>query len=165
MATITFGEAEVHTVGELPTVGSAAPPFRLTGRDFGEVTSDSLLGRRVVLNIFPSIATGVCSASVREFNSRAASLDDTTVVCVSIDLPFPLDVFCGAEGIDHVVAATAFRSPEFGDDFGVRLVDGKWAGLLSRAVVVIDRDGTVLYTEQVPAIGQEPDYDAALAAL
>lgn len=164
MAQITLGGNPVNTIGELPAVGSKASDFTLVATDLSEVTKAGLPEGRVVLNIFPSVDTGVCAASVRRFNELAAGLEDTTVVCVSKDLPFALERFCGAEGIDGVVTASAFRS-SFGEDYGVVQVDGPIAGLLSRAVVVIDRDGTVVYTEQVPEIGQEPNYDAALAAL
>ena len=162
MATTALGGNPCQTVGELPAVGSTAPAFTLTGADFSEVTLPE--GRRAVLNIFPSVDTGVCSASVRRFNELAAGLDDTEVICVSRDLPFALARFCGAEGIEDVTAATAYNST-FGDDYGVRLVDGKFVGLLARSVVVVDRDGTVLHTELVPEIAQEPDYDAAIAAI
>jgi thiol peroxidase len=163
MATTALGGTPVHTIGDLPAVGSTAPAFSLTGADFGEIESSSLSGR-LVLNIFPSIDTGVCSASVRKFNELAADLADTTVLCVSNDLPLATSRFCGAEGIENVVTGSAFRS-SFGDDFGVSLVDGNWRGLLARAVVVLDGDGVVLHTELVPEIAQEPDYDAAVAAL
>lgn len=162
MATTALGGNPVSTVGELPAPGDKAPVFELVGNDFSSVTLPE--GTRTVLNIFPSIATGVCSASVRRFNELASGLDDTTVVCVSNDLPFALDAFCGAEGIDRVVTASAFRS-SFGDDYGVRMIDGKWAGLLARSIVVIDTDGKVIYNELVSSIGTEPDYDAAVAAL
>ena len=160
---MTFHGSPVHSVGELPAVGSHAPDFELVGADLGPVSSVSLSGRRVVLNIFPSVDTGVCATSVREFNKRASGLANTVVVCVSKDLPFAQTRFCGAEGLDDVVTASAFRSG-FGEDYGVALADGPLAGLLSRAVVVIDADGTVLYTQQVPEIGEEPDNEAALAA-
>ena len=164
MATTKLGESTVHTVGDLPAVGSPAPAFVLTGTDFGDVHSESFAGRRLVLNIFPSVDTGVCSASVRRFNELAAGLENTTVVCASRDLPLAQARFCGAEGIDGVVMGSDFRG-HFGDDYGVTLTDGKWARMLARAVVVVDADGTVVYTELVPVIGQEPDYDAAVAAL
>jgi thiol peroxidase len=164
MATTALGGNPAHTVGELPQRGSAAPSYTLTGTDLADVTSDMYAGRRVVLNIFPSIDTGVCAASVRRFNELAAGLDNSTVVCASADLPYALRRFCGAEGVDHVVAASSFRS-SFGTDYGVTLVDTAMRGLLARSVVVVDVDGTVLYTELVPSIGQEPDYDAAVAAL
>jgi thiol peroxidase len=162
MATTALGGTPVQTVGELPAVGATAPAFTLTGSDFSEVTLGS--GTRTVLNIFPSVDTGVCAASVKKFNELAASLDDTVVVCVSADLPFAQARFCGAEGIEDVTAASAFKS-SFGDDYGVRLVDGKFEGLLARSVVVVDRDGTVLHSQLVPEIAQEPDYDAAVASL
>ncbi len=164
MATTAFKGNPVQTTGELPATGSAAPAIDLVGADMSEVTSDSLSGRRVVLNIFPSVDTGVCATSVRKFNELAAGLDNTTVVCASKDLPFALSRFCGAEGIDNVTAASAFRS-SFGEDYGVTMTDGPLQGLLARSVVVLDSDGSVAYTELVPEIGQEPDYDAAIAAL
>ena len=162
MATTALGGNPVTTVGELPAPGDKAPVFELVGNDFSPVTLPD--GTRTVLNIFPSIATGVCSASVRRFHELASGLDNTTVLCVSNDLPFALDAFCGAEGIDNVVTASAFRA-SFGDDYGVRMIDGKWAGLLARSIVVIDTDGSVIYNQLVPSIGTEPDYDAAVAAL
>lgn len=162
MATTALGGTPAHLVGELPAVGDTAPEFHLVGSDFSPVTREP--GVRHVLNIFPSVDTGVCAASVREFNARAADLENTRVVCVSADLPFAQARFCGAEGIDKVVAASGFRS-SFGDDYGVRLVDGGFEGLYARSVVVLDEEGRVLHTQLVPEIGQEPDYDAAVAAL
>ena len=164
MTSVTFHGSPAHTIGELPAVGSTAPAFELVGADLGSLTSASLAGRRVVLNIFPSVDTGVCATSVREFNKRASGLTNTTVVCVSKDLPFAQARFCGAEGLDDVVTASAFRST-FGEDYGGTLTDSPLAGLLSRAVVVLDGDATVLYTQQVPEVGEEPDYEAAVAAL
>lgn len=164
MTSVTFHGSPAHTIGELPAVGSKAPAFELVGADLSSLTSASLAGRRVVLNIFPSVDTGVCATSVREFNRRASGLANTVVVCVSKDLPFAQARFCGAEGLDDVVTASAFRSA-FGEDYGVTLTDSPLAGLLSRAVVVLDADGTVLYTQQVSEIGEEPDYEAAVAAL
>lgn len=165
MATVTFqNSTTVQLSGELPAVGSAAPDFALVGTDLAPVKLSDFAGKRVVLNIFPSVDTGVCAASVRNFNEMAAGLDNTAVVCVSQDLPFALGRFCGAEGIENVVSASAFRS-SFGTDYGVRQQDGPLEGLLARAVVVIDANGKVTYTELVPEIGQEPDYDAAKAAL
>ena len=162
MATTALGGNPVNTVGDLPTVGSAAPAFTLTGTDFSDVTLTS--GTRTVLNIFPSVDTGVCAASVKKFNELAASLDDTSVVCVSVDLPFALARFCGAEGIDNVTAASGFKS-SFGDDYGVTLTGGKFEALLARSVVVVDGSGTVIHSQLVPEIGQEPDYDAVVASL
>lgn len=163
MATTAFKGNPVTTVGELPAPGASAPAFDLVGEGLSALTSGDLSGR-VVLNIFPSIDTGVCAASVRKFNELAASLDNTTVVNVSKDLPFAQARFCGAEGIDKVKVGSAFRS-SFGEDFGVTMVDGPMAGLLARSVVVLDADGKVLHTELVPEITQEPDYDAAVKAL
>ena len=165
MAETAFKGKPVHTIGDLPAVGAAAPAFSLTGDDLGALTSEGLAEGRVVLNIFPSIDTPVCAQSVRAFNERAAALEGTTVVCVSADLPFAAGRFCEAEGIEQVTTASTFRNPEFGDDYGVAIGEGPLAGLCARAVVVIGADGTVLYSELVPEITDEPDYDAALAAL
>ena len=154
----------MHTVGELPAEGSTARPFELVGADLAPVASDEFTGKRVVLNIFPSLDTGVCAQSVREFNRRATELQDTAVLCVSKDLPFAHARFCSAEGIDNVVNASAFRS-SFGADYGVDMTDGPLEGLLARAVVVVDENGTVVHTQLVPEITDEPDYDAAVAAL
>jgi thioredoxin-dependent peroxiredoxin len=162
MATTALGGNPVHTVGDLPGIGDPAPAFSLVGMDFGEVTLPE--GTRTILNIFPSVDTGVCSASVRKFNELAAGFSDTTVICVSNDLPMAQARFCGAEGIDNVTVASAFRS-SFGDDYGVRLADGKWEGLLARTVVIVAADGTVAYTQVVPEIATEPDYDDVVAAL
>lgn len=162
MAQITLRGNPVNTVGELPVVGSPAPAFSLTGTDLGAVSSDQFRGKTVLLNIFPSVDTPVCAASVRKFNEQA-SARGLTVVCVSKDLPFALSRFCGAEGIENVTSASAFRD-SFGEDYGLTIVDGPMAGLLGRAVVVIGADGKVVYTELVPEVAQEPDYDAALAA-
>jgi thiol peroxidase len=162
MAQITLRGNPINTVGELPAVGSPAPSFTLTGTDLGEVTSDQFSGKPFVLNVFPSVDTPVCSSSVRAFNERAAS-SGTAVLCVSKDLPFAQKRFCGAEGIEHVITASAFRD-SFGEDYGITITDGPMAGLLGRAVIVVGADGNVAYTELVPEIGQEPDYDAAVAA-
>lgn len=164
MATVTLRGNQINTSGELPAVGSKAPAFSLLGKDLGALTGDSLAGKKVVLNIFPSIDTPTCATSVRTFNERAAGRDDAVVVCVSEDLPFAQNRFCGAEGIENCVTASGFRN-EFADSYGVRLLDGPLAGLMARAIVVLDADGTVVHTELVPEIAQEPDYDAALGAL
>ena len=163
MSTIRFHGEPANTVGELPAVGSAAPAFSLTAADLSDLTSESLAGKRVVLNIFPSIDTGVCAKSVRTFNEKAAGLDDTTVVCVSRDLPFAQARFCGAEGIENVVVASAFRS-DFGKDLGVALAEGPMQCLLARAVIVVDAEGKVTYTQLVDEITAEPNYAAALEA-
>lgn len=162
MAQITLRGNPINTVGELPAVGSKAPGFSLTGGDLAAVSSEQFGGKPVVLNIFPSVDTPVCATSVRTFNERAAG-GGATVVNVSKDLPFAQARFCGAEGIENVKTASAFRD-SFGEDFGVTITDGPMAGLLARAIVVIGADGNVAYTELVPEIAQEPDYDAALAA-
>lgn len=162
MAQITLRGNPINTVGDLPAVGSSAPAFALTGTDLGTVSLEQFNGKPVLLNIFPSVDTPVCASSVRKFNEQAAARG-LTVVCVSKDLPFALSRFCGAEGIENVVSASAFRD-SFGEDYGVTITDGPMAGLLGRAVVVIGADGKVAYTELVPEIAQEPDYDAALAA-
>jgi len=163
MAQITLKGNPINTVGELPTIGAPAPSFTLTGTDLGAVTSDQFSDKPVLLNIFPSVDTPVCASSVRTFNERAAA-SGVSVLCVSNDLPFAQKRFCGAEGIENVTTASGFRD-SFGQDYGVTIVDGPMAGLLGRAVVVIGADGNVVYSELVPEIAQEPDYDAALAAL
>ena len=163
MATVTLKGNAIETVGELPQVGETAPAFNLVKDDLSELQLSDLKGR-VVLNIFPSIDTGTCAKSVREFNTKATALKDTTVVCVSKDLPFALGRFCGAEGIENVLVGSAFRS-QFGEDYGVTFKTGPLTGLLSRAVVVIDENGQVTYTQQVAETTDEPDYDAALKAL
>jgi thiol peroxidase len=163
MAQITLRGNAINTVGDLPGVGSPAPAFTLTGTDLGAVSSDQFHGKAVLLNVFPSIDTPVCATSVRTFNERAAA-GGLSVLCVSNDLPFAQKRFCGAEGIENVATASAFRD-SFGEDYGVTIVDGPMAGLLARAVVVIGADGKVAYAELVPEIAQEPDYDSALAAL
>ena len=153
----------INTVGDLPAVGAPAPTFTLTGTDLGAVTSDQFSGKSVLLNIFPSVDTPVCATSVRTFNERAAA-SGISVLCVSNDLPFAQKRFCGAEGIENVTTASGFRD-SFGKDYGITIADGPFAGLLGRAVVVIGADGNVTYSELVPEIAEEPNYDAALAAL
>jgi thiol peroxidase len=162
MAQITLRGNPINTVGDLPAVGSPAPAFALTGADLAAVTNEQFSGKPVVLNIFPSVDTPVCATSVRTFNERVAA-DGATVLNVSKDLPFAQKRFCGAEDIENVSTASAFRD-SFGEDYGVTIADGPMAGLLARAIVVIGADGNVAYTELVPEIAQEPDYDAALAA-
>lgn len=169
MASITLQGNKLETAGSLPAIGSAAPDFKLLNGELGEVSLKDYQGKKLVLNIFPSIDTGVCATSVRRFNQEAAKLPGAQVLCISADLPFALGRFCAAEGIKNVATLSAFldpfRSPSFGQDYGVRMVSGPLQGLLSRAVVVIDAGGRVVHTEQVPELTQEPDYDAALAAL
>ncbi len=164
MAQTLLGDNTVNTVGDLPAVGSHTPSFTLTKGDLSEVSDSDLAGQRVVLNIFPSLDTKVCAISVRKFNEIAASLDNTAVLCVSADLPFAQARFCGAEGLTNVITASTFRS-DFGSAYGVKMADGRLAGLMARSVVVLDAAGTVVHSQLVPAIGQEPDYDAAVASL
>ena len=165
MAQTHLAQDIVNTNGELPTVGSTAPDFTLAGNDLKDVRLKQFAGKNVVLNIFPSIDTRVCAMSVREFNKRASSLTDTIVLCISKDLPFAMRRFCGAEGIDKVITLSDFRNDEFTKSYGVKMVEGNMRGLMARAIVVLDRDGKVKYTELVPLIGQEPDYDTALKAI
>lgn len=165
MATVTLHGNPFSTRGTLPAPGDAAPDFTLTGTDLAECARADFAGNRLVLNIFPSVDTPVCAASVRQFNAKANELDKVVVLCISKDLPFALGRFCGAEGLEHVKALSAFRHPEFGDNYGVAIDDGPLAGLLARAVLVIDADNQVAYAELVPEIAQEPNYEAALAAL
>ena len=164
MTDITFKGSPVSTQGELPDIGSKAPAFNLVGTDLQPVKLSDFAGRRVVLNIFPSLDTGICANSVRTFNQKAAGLQNATVLCISRDLPFAQARFCGAEGIENVITASDFRTT-LGEDYGVTMISGPLEGLLSRAVVVLDENNVVLYTEQVPEITTEPNYDAALAAL
>ena len=165
MAKITFKGNAAHTAGTLPAVGSAAPDFKLTKSDLSDASLKDYRGKKVVLNIFPSLDTPVCAASVRRFNAEASKLDNTVVLCISRDLPFAQGRFCTAEGLNNVISASEYRDSSFSDAYGVRIQDGPLAGLLSRAVVVVDESGKVKYTEQVPEIVHEPDYAKALAAL
>lgn len=165
MATVTFKkDITVNTSGQLPAVGSAAPDFTLVKNDLSEVSLKDLKGKTVILNIFPSIDTGVCAASVRKFNKEAAALSNTIVLAISADLPFATSRFCTTEGIENVEPASVFRSPEFAKAYGVLMLDGPLKGLLARSVVVVDADGKVKYTELVPEITEEPNYQSALAA-
>ncbi len=165
MTRITLKGNPINTVGKLPALGSAAPDFKLTAADLSDKSLADFKGKKIVFNIFPSLDTSVCAMSVRKFNQLAADQKDTVVLCASADLPFAHGRFCAAEGIKNVVTLSDFRHKEFGERYGVRIVDGPLAGLLSRAVIVIDKSGKVRYTEQVPEIGQEPDYDSALKHL
>lgn len=165
MAQITLKGNPVSTVGELPAAGTAAPSFTLVKSDLSETNLADFTGKRVVLNIFPSLDTPVCAASVRRFNLEATSLPDTAVLCISADLPFAHKRFCEIEGIENVVPLSVFRSPEFGLSYGLTMADGPLKGILSRAVVIVDGDGKIIYAEQVPEITQEPDYEAALQAM
>jgi thioredoxin-dependent peroxiredoxin len=164
MSTVTLGGNPFNTSGSLPAVGSS-PAFALTKGDLSPTTQSDYAGQRVVLNIFPSVDTPTCAQSVRTFNQRAGEAPNTVVLCVSADLPFAQGRFCGAEGLSNVQTASSFRNPEFGADFGLSMVDGPLAGLLARAVVVLDESGKVVHTELVSEIAHEPNYDAALNAL
>lgn len=165
MTTITLKGRPIHTVGTLPMVGIAAPPFTLTKTDLSELLLSDLRGHKVILNIFPSLDTTTCAISVRKFNELANSLPKVNVLCVSADLPFAQSRFCGAENLQNVIPVSVFRHPEFGADYGVKIIDGPLAGLLSRAVVIINERDEVIYTQQVPEITQEPDYETALKIL
>ncbi len=165
MAKITFQGNPVNTAGDLPRVGAEAPEFSLVKTDLSEVSLADYKGKKVVLNIFPSVDTGVCAASVRRFNTEASKMDNTIVLCISRDLPFAHARFCGAEGLENVVSASEYKDEVFSQNYGVKMVDGPLNGLLSRAVVVVDENGKVAHSEQVDDIVNEPDYEAALKAL
>ncbi len=164
MATVTFHNDPVETVGTLPAVGEQLPTFDLVGTDLGAVSAADFAGKRLVVSIFPSVDTGTCAAAMRTFNEEAAGLDNTVVLCVSKDLPFAQSRFCAAEGIENVVSASAFRST-FGEDFGVTLQGSPLQGLLARAIVVTDAEHKVVYTQLVDEVTEEPDYAASIAAL
>jgi thiol peroxidase len=165
MADITLKGNPIHTNGDLPAVGSEAPDFKLVAGDLSDKSLENYAGRKKLLNIVPSLDTGVCAASARKFNESFASRDDAVALVISADLPFAAGRFCSTEGLENVVPLSMMRSKNFAKDYGQLIVDGPLAGLSARAVVVLDTDNKVLYTEQVPEIGQEPDYDAALKAL
>lgn len=165
MAIVTLKGNKIHTLGNLPAKGSQAPNFILTKNDLGSATLADYKGQKMVLNIFPSIDTGTCAQSVRQFNEEAAELENTKVLCISKDLPFAQARFCGAEGIDKVETLSDFRDGNFGKAYNVEFTDGPLQGLHSRAVIVLDENGTVRYSEQVPEIVDEPNYKAALEAL
>ena len=165
MASITLGGNPIHTNGELPAVGSKATDFNLIKTDLGTATLADFAGSKVVLNIFPSIDTGTCATSVRTFNEKASSLSNTKVLCISRDLPFAQKRFCGAEGLENVINLSDFKDGSFGKNYGLEIVDGPLAELHSRVVIVLDENGTILHTEQVNEIADEPNYEAALAVL
>ena len=165
MANITLGGAATRTIGTLPQTGSKMPDARLVNTDLDSVSLSDYSGKNLIISIFPSVNTGVCATSVRKFNELAADMENTVVLNVSMDLPFAQQQFCAAEGIDKVEMLSDFRFKEFGQAFNAFIEDGKFAGLHSRAIVVVDTDGNISYNEQVPEIGQEPDYEAALEAL
>ena len=165
MATITLGGNPIQTNGELPQVGSKATDFSMTQTDLSTATLATFAGGRLVLNIFPSIDTGTCATSVRTFNEKASQLANTKVLCISRDLPFAQKRFCGAEGLENVINLSDFNTGSFGKNYGLEIVDGPLAGLHSRVVIVLDENGTILHTEQVSEIANEPNYEAALAVL
>lgn len=165
MASITLGGNPTETNGEMPQIGQKAPDFYLVKNDMSEARLSDYNGTRVIMNIFPSIDTGTCSASVRKFNQLAANLVNTKVLCISRDLPFAQKRFCGAEGIENVETLSDFRTGSFGMHYGVEIETGKFKSLHARAIVVLDEHGIVLHTELVPEIGHEPNYDAAIAVL
>lgn len=165
MANILLGGNPVTTSGELPKTGTQAPDFTLVKTDLSTVSLANFKGSKLILNIFPSVDTGTCAASVRNFNQKASALENTKVLCISRDLPFAQNRFCGAEGLDNVISLSDFRDAGFGKAYGLNIEDGPLKGLHSRVVIVLDENGTVKYTEQVPDIKDEPNYQDALAAL
>jgi len=165
MAKITLRGNPVNTSGSLPEKGTKAPAFSLVKSDLSTLTLDELAGKKVILNISPSLDTGICATAVRKFNVMAAGSENTVVLAITKDLPFAHGRFCSAEGINNVVTLSGFRDSAFGKAYGVDILDGPMAGLYARSIVVIDEKGKVVYTELVPEIVQEPDYDGALAAL
>ncbi len=162
MADITFGGEAAKTAGELPSIGSKAPEFKLTSGDLSEKNLSDFLGKKVILNIFPSIGTGVCQNSVRKFNKMASSMENVVVVNISRDLPFSLHQWCGNEGIDDAIVLSELRDDDFSKDYHVRMLNTKFKSLFSRAVIILNSSGIVIYREQVKEIGDEPNYDAAL---
>lgn len=165
MSQITLGGQAVNTIGNLPSVKSKAPAFTLVKQDLSELSLSDLKGKNVILNIFPSLDTSTCAASVRKFNKEAASLSNIVILAVSADLPFAAGRFCTTEGIENVVPVSVFRDQAFARDYGVLLVDGPLKGLLARSLVVVNSEGEVVYTELVSEIKDEPNYEAALAIL
>lgn len=165
MTKITLGGNETNTCGSLPAVGSKATDFQLTASDLSTHTLADYAGKNIVLNIFPSVDTGTCAKSVHAFNKEAAALDNTTVICISRDLPFAQARFCGAEGIENLVMLSDFKTGQFGKDYGLEITDGAFTGLSSRCIVIINPEGTITYTEQVGEIADEPNYSAAIASI
>lgn len=165
MATVTLKNNPINTSGELPEVGTKAPNFKLTATDLSSKSLDDFAGHTVVLNVFPSVDTGTCAKSVRQFNKEASQLHNTKILCISCDLPFALARFCGAEGLDNVISLSDYKDGNFGKTYGLNFINGPLEALLSRCVIVIDKNGTIIYTEQVSETVNEPNYEAALAAL
>ncbi|RED49553.1 thiol peroxidase [Seonamhaeicola aphaedonensis] len=165
MATVSLKGNAINTKGELPSVGTHAPDFELAASDLSNKTLSDYKGSRVIMNIFHSIDTGTCAASVRQFNQEASELENTKILCISKDLPFAMSRFCGAEGIDNVETLSDFRDGNFGEAYNLTYVDGPIRGLLARAIVVLDENGKILHTEQVQEVVEEPNYQAALEVL
>lgn len=165
MAKTALKGNEVNTIGNLPEVGSQAPDFLLVRSDLKEATLASYHGQRVILNIYPSVDTGICAMSTVKFNKEASNLENTRIVCVSKDLPFAFQRYCAAEGIDSLDTLSAYRDQNFGKDYGVEMIDGPLKGLNARAIVIVNEEGQVIYTEMVPEITTEPNYEKALAAI
>jgi thioredoxin-dependent peroxiredoxin len=165
MAKITLGGNPVNTSGNLPAKGSKAPDFTLVDSDLGTLSLSAFRGKKVLMNIFPSLETSICSTSIRKFNQLAAGKSNTVVLAISKDLPFAHKRFCSTEGITNVISLSGFRDSEFGKAYGVDMTDGSFAGLYARSVIIVDEVGNVIYTQLVPEIGQEPDYDSALASV
>ncbi len=165
MATVTLQGNEIQTAGELPLVGSEAPNFSLTAGDLSSKTLEDFAGNKLVLNIFPSIDTGTCAASVRQFNKEAGKLENTTVLCISRDLPFAQGRFCSAEGLNNVINLSDYKTGKFGKDYGLIFTNGPLDALHSRCIIVLDENGIILHTEQVSEIADEPNYDNALEVL
>ncbi|WP_296317781.1 thiol peroxidase [Winogradskyella sp. UBA3174] len=165
MANVTLGGTPVETIGNLPKVGDKAPNFKLTDTELADKSHADFKGHRLVLNIFPSVDTGTCAQSIRTFNEKASGLENTKVLCISKDLPFAMARFCGAEGIENVVSLSDYKTGNFGKDYGLTFKSGAFESLLSRCIVTIDTDGTILHTEQVTEIADEPNYESALASL
>lgn len=165
MATILLKDNPIHTCGELPEVGSQAKDFELVAKNLARVSMADYAGSHLVLNIFPSLDTGTCAASVRYFNKFAGERPNTKVLCISRDTPFAQSRFCGAEGLENVITLSDFETGQFGKDYGLQLIDGPMKGFLSRVVIIVDAAGTVQYTQQVPVLSDEPDYDEVVTAL
>ena len=165
MASITLGGNPIHTSGELPKVGTKLADFKLVKEDLSIATLADFSNSKLILNIFPSVETGVCSTALRKFNEIAGNLNNTKVLCISRDLPLAQKRFCGSEGLKNVINLSDFNTADFGKDNGLLILDGIFAGLLSRSVIIVDENGIITYTEQVPEIANEPNYEAALAVL
>lgn len=165
MATITLKGQPTHTIGELPDIGKQAPHFTLTKLDLSDIHLKDFIGKKLVLSIFPSIDTATCATAERQFDIKLNQLENVNLLCISADLPFAQKRFCGVENLTKVIPASIFRYPEFGTQYGLTIIDGPLKGLLSRAVIVLDEEGKIIYKEQVKEIGEEPNYDAVLSIL